>query len=81
MHKLWQEVGLLRDREIVDLDDLDRVRGPGRARVTFWRDLDRLEAHLCELSPADADAHQGMLKDAAAARRPRTCPPTCRRAS
>ena len=64
MNKLWQEVGLLRDRQIVDLDVWLEYEGPGGQRVTFWRDLDRLEAELCELSPADADLVKRLLKDA-----------------
>jgi len=64
MHKLWREVGLLRDTQIVDLDIWAEYEGGDGRRVTFWRDLDRLEAHLCELSPADADLVKRLLKDA-----------------
>ena len=44
MNKLWQEVGLIRDREIVDLDVWLEYESPDGQRVIFWRDLDRLEA-------------------------------------
>ena len=63
MYKLWQEMGLLRDRQIVDLDVWLEYEGPDGQRVTFWRDLDRLEADLCRLSPADADLVKRLLKD------------------
>ena len=63
-HKLWREVGLLRDRQIVDLDIWAEYEDADGRRVTFWRDLDRLEAHLCALSPADADFIKRVLKDA-----------------
>jgi phytoene dehydrogenase-like protein len=63
-NKLWREVGLLRGREVVDVDIWAEYEDAEGRRVTFWRDLDRLEAHLCELSPADADFIQRMLKDA-----------------
>ncbi len=63
MHELWREVGLLRDTRIVDLDIWVEYEGADGRRVTFWRDLDRLEAHLCELSPADAELIKRLLKD------------------
>ena len=63
MHRLWREVGLLREREIVDLDIWAEYESADGQRVTFWRDLDRLETHLCELSPADAELVKGLLKD------------------
>ena len=63
MNKLWQEVGLIRDREIADLDVWVEYEAPDGRRVTFWRDLDRLETELCELSPADADLIKKLLKD------------------
>jgi phytoene dehydrogenase-like protein len=63
MNKLWQEVGLIRDRQIVDLDIWLEYEASDGQRVTFWRDLDRLETELCELSPADADLIRRLLKD------------------
>lgn len=63
MHRLWDEVGLLRDVRIVDLDVWFEYEDAAGRTVTFWRDVDRLEAHLCELSPADADLIKRMLGD------------------
>ena len=78
MHKLWREVGLLRDRQIVDLDVWAEYESKDGRRLTFWRDLDRLEAHLCELAPADATLIRALLKDArrlATADMPADAPP------
>jgi phytoene dehydrogenase-like protein len=78
MHKLWREVGLLRDRQIVDLDVWAEYESRDGRRVIFWRDLDRLESHLCELAPADTDLIRALLKDArrlAAADLPADAPP------
>ena len=78
MNKLWQEVGLIRDRQIVDLDVWLEYESPDGQRVTFWRDLDRLEAELCELSPVDAELTRKLLKDTrrlAAANLPADLPP------
>jgi phytoene dehydrogenase-like protein len=62
LHRLWGEVGLLRDRQIVDLDIWEEYESPDGGRVTFWRDLDRLEAHLCEVAPADVDLIRRLVK-------------------
>ena len=78
MNRLWREVGLLRDRQIVDLDVWGEYESPDGRRVVFWRDLDRLEADLCELAPVDADLIRTLLKDArrlAAADIPAEAPP------
>ena len=63
MHKLWREVGLLRDVRIVDLDVWFEYEDGRGQTVTFWRDVDRLEAHLLELSPDDAELIRSMLGD------------------
>jgi phytoene dehydrogenase-like protein len=78
MHRLWREVGLVRERQIVDLDVWAEYESMDGRRVVFWRDLDRLEAHLCELAPADTSLIQELLKDIrrlAAADMPADAPP------
>jgi phytoene dehydrogenase-like protein len=63
MHKLWREVGLLRDIQTIDLEVWYQYEDADGHAVTFWRDVDRLEAHLCELSPADAGLIKRLLAD------------------
>lgn len=63
MHKLWREVGLLRDIRTVDLDVWYQYEDADGNAVTFWRDVDKLEAHLCELSPGDCELIKRMLAD------------------
>jgi phytoene dehydrogenase-like protein len=78
MHRLWREVGLLADRQIVDLDVFAEYESKDGRRVTFSRDLDRLESHLCELAPDDATLIRALLKDArslAGADMPADAPP------
>jgi phytoene dehydrogenase-like protein len=77
-NKLWREVGLLRDRQVVDLDIWLEYEDREGRRVTFWRDLDRLETHLCAVSPPDAELIKRLLKDArrlAASDMPADLPP------
>lgn len=53
-NQMWQELGATQGREMIDHDELMRViDGDGRTFVAYC-DPDRLEAHLHELSPADA---------------------------
>jgi phytoene dehydrogenase-like protein len=54
MYRLWEEIGLVQGLELVDLDELYRYEGADRRVVVVYRDLERTEAHLRELSPADA---------------------------
>jgi phytoene dehydrogenase-like protein len=63
MHRLWREVGLLRDTQTVDLEVWYQYEDRNGTAVTFWRDVDKLEAHLLELSPADAELIKRMLAD------------------
>ena len=64
MHRLWREVGLLRDRRIVDLDIWGEYASRDGRRVVLWRDLDRLEAELVGHAPEDADLIRRMIGDA-----------------
>ncbi len=53
-NQMWQELGAVQGREMIDHDELMRViDGDGRTFVAYC-DPDRLEAHLHDLSPADA---------------------------
>lgn len=63
LHKLWQEVGLLEGREIIDLDEFARFEDKSGRTLVFFTDLARLEEHLIELSPADADLIKKVFRD------------------
>jgi phytoene dehydrogenase-like protein len=54
MYRLWEEIGLVRDVELIDLDEFYRYEGEDGRVVVVYRDLDRTERGLCELSPVDA---------------------------
>jgi phytoene dehydrogenase-like protein len=54
MYRLWEEIGLMRDLELVDLDEFYRYEGGDGRVVVVYRDLDLTERELCALSPADA---------------------------
>ena len=54
-HKYWQELGVLKGRHIIDHDVFYRVVGADGRELTLYADADRLERHIVELSPADAE--------------------------
>jgi phytoene dehydrogenase-like protein len=53
MHHLWQEVGALKDKTIIDMDIFSRFESPDGKVVTLYSDVDRLSAHLKEIAPED----------------------------
>ena len=52
----WKEVGILPGREFIDMDLYLRYEASDGRIVNFYCDIDRLEKHLTEFSPADATA-------------------------
>ncbi|HSF81287.1 MAG TPA: NAD(P)/FAD-dependent oxidoreductase, partial [Anaerolineales bacterium] len=55
----WQELGAVQGRGMVDHDEFMRVADMDGRVLIAYSDPDRLEAHLKELSPADA----GLIED------------------
>jgi len=53
MNSIWQELGALRGKEIVNHDEFMRYRGPEGKDFVLYTNVDQLEQHLKELSPAD----------------------------
>ncbi|GLJ90761.1 phytoene desaturase family protein [Streptomyces poonensis] len=54
MYRIWLELGALQGKEMRHFDVFNIVRGRDGRAVYFYSDPDRLEAHLLDLSPADA---------------------------
>jgi phytoene dehydrogenase-like protein len=55
MHDLWEEVGIAQGREFIDMDEYMHFESPDGRILTFYTDVNRLEKHLLEFSPADAE--------------------------
>jgi phytoene dehydrogenase-like protein len=54
LNRVWQELGALTGREIVNHDEFLRIEGRDGRTLVVYADADRLERHLRELAPADA---------------------------
>ncbi len=53
-YRVWEELGALPERRIIHHEEFMRVAAPDGRVLIAYCDPDRLEAHLKELSPADA---------------------------
>jgi phytoene dehydrogenase-like protein len=78
LYKLWREIGLIQNLDIIDLDELMRVEFPDAPTVVFYANLDRLRRHLIEVAPEDAALLTEFFDDAkrlAASELPSDLPP------
>ncbi|MEW5868091.1 MAG: NAD(P)/FAD-dependent oxidoreductase [Chloroflexota bacterium] len=58
-HNVWEELGAVQGRGMVNHAEFMRIVGQGGRTLTVYCDPDRLEQHMLELSPADAH----LIKD------------------
>lgn len=62
LNEVWRTVGALDDStEFIDVEKFYTARLDGR-EATFWHDLDRTEAELSALSPADAQEVRAFIQ-------------------
>jgi phytoene dehydrogenase-like protein len=54
LNRIWQELGALTGRDIIDHQEFLRIEGRDGRTLIVYADADRLERHLRELAPADA---------------------------
>ncbi|MDP4222930.1 MAG: NAD(P)/FAD-dependent oxidoreductase [Bacteroidota bacterium] len=62
MHDLWEEVGVVQGREFIYMDEYMHIETPDGRTLTFYTDIDRLEKHLLEFSPVDAEPIRDFIK-------------------
>jgi phytoene dehydrogenase-like protein len=68
LNRVWREVGALTDETRIDKSDpfksCDWPAGStGRLQVCLYRDVAKLEAHLCEVSPEDTTRIRDLCRD------------------
>jgi phytoene dehydrogenase-like protein len=54
-HGFWQELGALPGPPVIDYDEFVRIEGQNGKTLILYTDIDRLEQHLLELAPEDAE--------------------------
>jgi phytoene dehydrogenase-like protein len=52
-NRIWQELGAVQGRQMVDHEEFVRVEGKNGKTFIVHTDIDRLERHMRELAPAD----------------------------
>ncbi|MDD1751684.1 MAG: NAD(P)/FAD-dependent oxidoreductase [Methanotrichaceae archaeon] len=63
-YRVWEELGAVQNRPMVFNDLLVTVRGPDGETFDVFTNIDRLEQHMKELSPADAKVIEEYVNSA-----------------
>jgi phytoene dehydrogenase-like protein len=53
-NRIWQELGALQGKQIVDQEEFLRLEGEDGRAFVIYTNIERLEQHMKELAPADA---------------------------
>ena len=77
---IWQEVGIAQGREFVNMDEYMRYEGADGRTFILYTDVDRLEKHMLEFSPQDAEPTREFIQGIRLAS-PSTSPPNRTRRS
>ncbi len=54
LYRLWQEVGLMQERQFINLDQFMRFEGADGRTFVVYTNVEKLEKHMLEFSPQDA---------------------------
>ena len=55
MHDMYDEVGLIKDTQIINIDEYMHFESPDGRVLTLYTDINLLEKHLLEFSPSDRE--------------------------
>ena len=62
MYRYWEEVGIAKGREFVNMDEFMRYEGADGRTFVLYNDVDRLEQHMLEFSPQDAEVTREFIQ-------------------
>jgi phytoene dehydrogenase-like protein len=62
MYRYWEEVGIAQGREFVDMDEYMRYESADGRTLVLYTNVDRLEKHLLEFSPQDAEPIRDFIQ-------------------
>jgi phytoene dehydrogenase-like protein len=63
-YRIWEELGAVQGRRMVDHEEFLRIEGKEGRVLIVYSDLDRLERHMKELAPPDAPMIEELTKAA-----------------
>jgi phytoene dehydrogenase-like protein len=61
-YRIWEELGAVQGRRMVDHDEFMRVEGTDGKTFIIYTDVDRLEQHMKELAPADEEVIEEFIE-------------------
>jgi phytoene dehydrogenase-like protein len=61
-YRLWEEVGAVQERTMIDREEYARIEGKDGKILIVYIDIDRLEQHMKELAPEDKDIIEEFTK-------------------
>jgi phytoene dehydrogenase-like protein len=62
-NRIWQELGAVQGREMVDHDEFIRLEAADGRAFILYTNIDRLEAHLLELAPGDVEPIRAFCRE------------------
>lgn len=62
MYRYWQEVGIAQGREFVNAEEFMRYEGTDGRTLILYTDVNRLEKHMLEFSPQDAEVTRQFIQ-------------------
>ncbi len=61
-YRIWEELGAVQGRRMVDHEEFLRIEGKAGKALVVYSDLDRLKRHMRELAPQDASAIEELTR-------------------
>jgi phytoene dehydrogenase-like protein len=61
-YQVWRELGALQGRKVIDHEIFTQVIDPSGKKLILYTNVDKLEKHLLELSPADEKVIKDLTK-------------------
>jgi phytoene dehydrogenase-like protein len=62
IYPMWEELGAVQGRQFIQYDEFGHIVGKDGKSFTVYTDLDRLEKHMKELAPEDAEVIDEFIK-------------------
>jgi phytoene dehydrogenase-like protein len=62
-HRIWAELGAVQGRQVINHDRYIRIEDEEGKALTVYTDVDRLERHLKDIAPEDADIIEQTLNE------------------
>ncbi len=62
MYRYWEEVGIAQEREFINMDEFMRFESADGRTLILDTNVDRLEKHLLEFSPQDAEPIRDFIR-------------------